>query len=495
MSVAIKPTIDLDRAKEVVQRFQRESTKWLYGLDDAARILSWAFFTLLPYTDKLRQAKALRQPHLMFRGPTGTGKTLAYLVPVIASGKRVIISTGTKNLQEQLYHKDLPFLQKHIGRRLKVAYMKGRNNYLCRQKVYEAEGRPILDGLTEIDEFRVIHDWETHTQTGDRAELKTLPEDSKLWHKLDARRELCSGQKCEQFERCFLTRMHQQAAEADIIIVNHHLFFADLSLRESDYASIIPDYQAVIFDEAHEIEEVAGQHFGIQVSNYRFNELARDVQDAAFRKGFGSKPLDRALQTFRNHSEMFFALFDGREGRSSFRARGKFAQRHGDEYASLLNALEMLGTQLKRIKKQTDEMIPLERRVAELDKELRFLIEGDDERFVYWVERRGRGVFLQGGGRASHGHQPRPDPKHTARRHPGRSPAPDPSREHEQCLDELWLATQLCPGQGRHPQLLGCGRWERLRHRAGHRRPDGPAHLAVAPGGFGRFWFRRGPGR
>ena len=186
------------------------------------------------------EAALSEQRHLIVEAGTGTGKTLAYLVPVIASGKRVIISTGTKNLQEQLYHKDLPFLQKHIGRPVRVAYMKGRNNYLCRQKVYEAEGRPILDGLAEIDEFRIIHDWEKHTQSGDRAELKTLPEDSKLWYKLDARRELCSGQKCEQFERCFITRMHQQAAEADIIIVNHHLFFADLALRESDYASIIP---------------------------------------------------------------------------------------------------------------------------------------------------------------------------------------------------------------------------------------------------------------
>ena len=341
------------------------------------------------------EAALSEQRHLIVEAGTGTGKTLAYLVPVIASGKRVIISTGTKNLQEQLYHKDLPFLQKHIGRPVRVAYMKGRNNYLCRQKVYEAEGRPILDGLAEIDEFRIIHDWEKHTQSGDRAELKTLPEDSKLWYKLDARRELCSGQKCEQFERCFITRMHQRAAEADIIIVNHHLFFADLALRESDYASIIPDYQAVIFDEAHEIEEVAGQHFGIQVSNYRFSELARDVQDAAFRKAFGSKPLDRALNAFRNRSDTFFTLFDGREGRSSFRDRSKFAEQHSDEYTPLLNALEMLGTQLKGGKKQTDEIIPLERRVAELDKELRFLIEGDDERFVYWVERRGRGVFLQ----------------------------------------------------------------------------------------------------
>lgn len=341
------------------------------------------------------EASLLERRHLVVEAGTGTGKTLAYLVPVVLSGKRVIISTGTKNLQEQLYHKDLPFLQKLLGRPLRVAYMKGRKNYLCRQKIYDAEDNPIFDGPAEVEEFRAIYDWEKQTTSGDRAELKMMSEDSKLWFRLDARRELCSGQKCEQFERCFITHMHQQAAEADIIIVNHHLFFADLSLREGDYASIIPDYQAVVFDEAHEIEEVAGQHFGIQISNYRFNEIVRDVRATALRKTFGSKSLDRALQALSGRSETFFALLAGQEGRSSFRDRAKFADEHGSEYAKLLNALELVDTQLKGLNSQVDEMIPLERRIAELAEGLRFVMEGNNEKFVYWLETRGRGVFLQ----------------------------------------------------------------------------------------------------
>jgi ATP-dependent DNA helicase DinG len=333
--------------------------------------------------------------HLLVEAGTGTGKTLAYLVPVIVSGKRVIISTGTKNLQEQLFFKDIPFLQKHMARELKVAYMKGRNNYLCRQKLYESETRPMLNNLVEIEDFGVIRAWEKETATGDRAELRTLPEDSSVWAKLDARRELCSGQKCEQFERCFITLMHQRAAESDIIIVNHHLFFADLALREDDYASIIPDYEAVIFDEAHEIEEVAGQHFGVQISNYRFDELARDIQAIAFRMEFGSEQLDKALDALRVRAHAFFALFESREGRSGFRDRAGFARRQEKEYSGLLNALDRITAQLSLVRDRSDEVIPLERRGRELTTHLHFLVEGDDERYVYWVETRGRGVFLQ----------------------------------------------------------------------------------------------------
>ncbi len=333
--------------------------------------------------------------HLIVEAGTGTGKTLAYLVPVIASGKRVIVSTGTKALQEQLFFKDAPFLEKNLGRDLRVAYMKGRANYLCRQKLYEAEKRPVLAGLEEIEDFSLIKAWEAQTESGDRAELTTLPERSTAWHKVDARREMCSGSKCEQFDRCFVTFMHQRAAEADIIIVNHHLFFADLALREDDFASIIPDYQAVVFDEAHEVEEVAGQHFGVQLSNYRFEELVRDARQLAHRFEFGSKGLDHALERLSIQATAFFALFDGVEGRRSFRERPVFAKRHEDEYLALLGSLERAGNELKLVRGQTDEVLPLERRTVEIDQQVRLLIEGEDERYVYWLERRGRGVFVQ----------------------------------------------------------------------------------------------------
>src|SRR6185312_11333672 len=219
--------------------------------------------------------------HLIVEAGTGTGKTLAYLLPVILSGKRVIISTGTKNLQEQLFYKDIPFLENILGE-LRVCYMKGRNNYLCREKLYQLTDQPILTGLEEIDQYRKIADWEKQTETGDRAELSELPEKSALWHKLDARTEACIGSKCPQFERCFITEMHRRAVESDIIIVNHHLFFADLAIRqqteEAGGIGILPEFAAVIFDEAHELEDVAGSYFGVTVSNLRFDDLARDTE-------------------------------------------------------------------------------------------------------------------------------------------------------------------------------------------------------------------------
>ena len=221
-----------------------------------------------------------KKRHLLVEAGTGTGKTLAYLIPAIRSGRRVVISTATKSLQEQLFTKDVPFVQKHFAPELKVAVMKGRSNFLCRHKVHQMESQPILKGIEELDWFTQIRDWERLTETGDRSELSFLPDEGELWSKLDARRETCTGQKCVQFERCFITAMHRRAADADLIIVNHHLFFADLALRRDDFGSILPEYSAVIFDEAHEIEGVASDYFGRQISNYRFEELARDAEQA-----------------------------------------------------------------------------------------------------------------------------------------------------------------------------------------------------------------------
>ncbi len=335
------------------------------------------------------------QRHLIVEAGTGTGKTLAYLVPLIAAGRRAVISTGTKNLQEQLFRKDIPFLERALGRKLRAAYMKGRANFLCRRKLYEAEKRPILEGLEEITDFAVVREWEAETETGDRAELRRLAADSSLWPKLDARRELCSGQKCDQFERCFITQMHRRAREADVIVVNHHLFFADLALKENDFGSILPDHQIVVFDEAHEIENVAGLHFGVQISNYRFDDLARDIQAVAVRGDFASDELGRAVNALRARSEEFFALFDDVQGRRGFRDRAQFGEKHERECSGLSAALQAVGSLLKLVRERTDEVLPLENRTAEIDGALRTILEGGDELFVYWVERRGRGVFLQ----------------------------------------------------------------------------------------------------
>ncbi len=336
-----------------------------------------------------------RGRHLIVEAGTGTGKTLAYLVPAILWGKRIVISTGTKNLQDQLFYKDIPFLEKLLGRRLAACYMKGRNNYACRQKIYDADKELLLEGLDELSDFQLIREWEKTTETGDRAEIRGLPEDSSAWAKIDARRERCPGQKCPQFERCFLTLMHQRALASDIIIVNHHLFFADLALKENEAVSVIPDYSAVVLDEAHEIEEIAGQYFGVQVSNYQFDELRRDIAALARRKQFGSQELDRVLQRMDELSARFFALFGEDEGRWTFREQTEFLARHGEAYEDLLRILQVVASHLNLIENPPEEVAPLTRRAAELARQLAFWMEAAEPGYVYWVERRGRGCFLQ----------------------------------------------------------------------------------------------------
>ncbi len=341
------------------------------------------------------EAALAEKKHLLVDAGTGTGKTLAYLVPALLSGKRVVVSTGTKNLQEQLFYKDIPFLQQHFDRPLQVCYMKGRANFACRQKIYDADREPMLSGLEEVADFQIIREWEKTTTTGDRSEIKTLPESSTAWQKLDARRDLCTGQKCQQFERCFLTEMHRRAHESDIIIVNHHLFFADLAVKDDDFGGIIPEYAAVVFDEAHEIEDVAGKYFGVGVSNYQFQELVRDIAAVSRAKQFGSAELDRVLDTLDDRAQQFFLLFGLAEGRIAFKGHAAFFDQHGEALEDLVRALELIGSHLQLVKNAPDEVIPLFRRVQELQKRLEFWRKGSDRSYVYWVERRGRGCFLQ----------------------------------------------------------------------------------------------------
>src|SRR3984893_5612965 len=289
--------------------------------------------------------------HLLVEAGTGTGKTLAYLIPAIRSGRRVVISTATKSLQEQLFNKDVPFLQKHFAPNLKAALMKGRNNFLCRQKVHQFEGQALLKGIDEVDWFAQIRDWEKLTETGDRSELTFLPDDAELWHRIDARSDLCTGQKCPEFNTCFITAMHQRAQEADLIIVNHHLFFADLAIRQDDFGSILPEYSAVVFDEAHEIEDVASDYFGRRVSSYRFEELARDTENILRVLRIEATPLRTYLAGLRERVRSFFENFPEREGRYPFGSpeRRSFLERNREPYQELSSAVKRIETELSAL--------------------------------------------------------------------------------------------------------------------------------------------------
>lgn len=334
--------------------------------------------------------------HAIVEAGTGTGKTLAYLLPAICSGRRVVISTATKSLQEQLYQKDVPFLQKHFAPELKVAVMKGRSNFLCLTKMHAMADQPMLKGMEEVDAFRQIRDWAKLTETGDRAELTFLPDDSDLWTRIDARRDTCTGQKCPEFQNCFLTQMHQRAKEADLIIVNHHLFFADLALKKDDFGSILPEYSAVVFDEAHEMEDVASDYFGQQISNYRFEELARDADHAMRLTHMGTPTLLRRTQRIREKSRGFFDTFPPRDGRFPFsrNEREAFLEQNREAYDGLMNAMKGLETEFAALVQKPEELLRIARRSFEIRQELAFLFESNEKNYVYWFERRNKGVFL-----------------------------------------------------------------------------------------------------
>ncbi|HKM83522.1 MAG TPA: ATP-dependent DNA helicase [Candidatus Acidoferrum sp.] len=334
--------------------------------------------------------------HAILEAGTGTGKTLAYLLPAICSGRRVVISTATKSLQEQLYQKDVPFLQKHFAPQLKVAVMKGRSNFLCLAKMHAMAGQPVLRGMEEVDAFRQIRDWARLTESGDRAELTFLPDDSELWTRIDARRDTCTGQKCPEFQQCFLTAMHQRAKDADLIIVNHHLFFADLALKKDDFGSILPEYSAVVFDEAHEMEDVASDYFGQQISNFRFEELARDADHAMRLTRQGTPTLLRRTQRIRERSRSFFDAFPPRDGRFSFsrHEREAFLEQNREAYDALVNSLKGLETEFAALMQKPEELLRIARRSFEIRQELAFLFESNEKNYVYWFERRNKGVFL-----------------------------------------------------------------------------------------------------
>jgi ATP-dependent DNA helicase DinG len=352
----------------------------------------------LPYEyrpGQLEMAKAVERAlgerrHLIVEAGTGTGKTLAYLLPALRTGQRVIVSTGTKALQDQLYFRDIPFLETLLGS-LRVCYMKGRANYLCRHKLVALKDQPILTGLEEIDQFHQIAEWEKETESGDRAELSGMPEQSALWQKLDARTEACLGSTCPDYQRCFITEMRRKALESDVIIVNHHLFFADLSVRQeaggAPDAGILPEAAAVIFDEAHELEGVASNYFGLSVSNIRFEELARDT-DTLLRGKEGADKLPAATQQLRDRARLFFSCLPmAGDGRQPFDGREEFLETSGDMYLAVRTTLRLLEAEIGNLQ-GVDEAPGLRKRVARLRSELEFLLESTSSNMVFWMERR-----------------------------------------------------------------------------------------------------------
>jgi ATP-dependent DNA helicase DinG len=348
--------------------------------------------------EQLQMAEASSQAFaqerfLIVEAGTGTGKTLAYLVPAVLSGKRLVVSTGTKTLQEQLYFKDLPFIRQTLGFSFQAAFMKGRNNYLCLRRFRLLSRQPLLKGLEDVAHYRELKKWAKKTLSGDRAELSSLPENLSIWKEVCASGDTCLGQACETFDDCFITHMRQAAAAADVIIVNHHLFFADLALRRKGFGEVLPRYEAVIFDEAHQLEEIATQYLGFSLSNFRFEDLARDIR----REIGGVKKRDEVLleisDRIQSGQEKFFAFF--RHGESRYRLKEELLGVKGKEAAgNLMESLNLLSAHIGGLRDPSEGLRGLGRRAESLMIELQEIFNFSNTGFVHWGEGKGRGIFL-----------------------------------------------------------------------------------------------------
>ena len=208
---------------------------------------------------------------------TGVGKTFAYLVPALASGGRVIVSTGTKTLQDQLFAKDLPVVKESLKTDSKIALLKGRANYLCTYRLHRAQTEGRFDDRRTLSHLQRIADWEPMTFRGDIAELNSVPKDAEVWQHVTSTADNCLGSDCTDYETCFVVKARREAQEADIVVVNHHLFFADLALKEEGFGELLPSANAVILDEAHQLPEIASTFFSETLSSRQLLELAKDT--------------------------------------------------------------------------------------------------------------------------------------------------------------------------------------------------------------------------
>jgi ATP-dependent DNA helicase DinG len=344
---------------------------------------------------------------LLAEAGTGTGKTLAYLVPAILSRKRVLVSTGTKNLQEQIFFKDLPVLREALGVPFTATCMKGRGNYLCLHRFEAFRESPAIRSSDEAIFLRTLERWALDTETGDRAEVEDLPEDVPFWNEISATSENCIGAECPRYADCFVVRMRQRAAASDVVIVNHHLLCADAAVRQSSFGEVIPRCAHAIVDEAHQLEDVATQYFGLSVSNYRLDDLVRDAERISGARlvggaeerghiaGSARRIRDDARQFFSALQMVRFEWTNAKAAETRIRVKPADLARASDDGAALVSALEALEADIALAKDAPEDVLAIGRRAIEIKDDLRFLIRADDAGYVFFLETRGRGVFLR----------------------------------------------------------------------------------------------------
>ncbi|MBN2373453.1 ATP-dependent DNA helicase [bacterium] len=334
------------------------------------------------------------QKTALIEAGTGTGKTIAYLLPLICLGLRCVVSTGTKNLQAQLIRKDIPLLEKTFGRSIKAYSLKGRSNYICWRKWRQFLARPGLNLSGIGDSLTVIKKWVSKTSKGEQSELEWLADDDPLWSEICSSTDTCRGQKCENYESCFVTKARQEAASADLVIVNHHLLMADCCLRQRANVSAIPNYSRLILDEAHMIEQIATEYFGLMVSARRIQDLTGDIRREMSEAHVEKKEIHECMDHVIKRSFAFFGSIPIAEERFAIN-EGVITAEARDNLYNLLRSLELLDSNLEEITPKCDSISGCRRRAQEIKSTLEFIADHGDPDYVFWGERQGNSLTLK----------------------------------------------------------------------------------------------------
>ncbi len=324
---------------------------------------------------------------------TGTGKTFAYLVPALLSGKKTIISTGSKNLQDQLFNRDLPTIQKALKYKGKVALLKGRANYLCLERLDQVIAMGVVGDKSVLADLAKVRKWHTGTKTGDLSECITIAEDSPILPQLVSTAESCLGSDCPNYKECYVVQARRKALEADVVVVNHHLFCADMAVKETGFGELIPDAELIIFDEAHQLPDIASQYFGQSLTSRQLFDICKDsnvvyrteLKDLA-QLGKASDHLQKVVQDFR------LLLGNGNK-------RGNLREILQDPkvvegFAKLNENIDFLSEVVKKSLGRSETLDKIFERLAEVKAQLKRLGDTSVVGYCYWYEINGRSFGL-----------------------------------------------------------------------------------------------------
>lgn len=339
---------------------------------------------------------------LVVEAETGLGKTLAYLIPAVLSGRRVVVSTNTRNLQDQILEREIPFIRHYVEPELKAICVKGRQNYLCLYRWHQLVSAGQGELFDDSGRGR-IESWIGQTRFGDRAELDWLSAHNPLWQKICCRSHFCLGGECPDGAHCFLNRLRREAANSRLLVVNHHLLFSDLAVRRGGYGEVLPRYEAVIFDEAHHVEMVATQFFGRSFSRYQLRDLAGDLERSALAELSRStqKDLLKKVHALSGRMEQLAAVFPARRGRFPLRELLSEGSELIEKRDGLLRVFDQLAGKLELVGKGREPWEQYGTRCRELREQLEFItavsfddLPSEDVRFIHWFERREKNLIL-----------------------------------------------------------------------------------------------------